>query len=301
MVKSLRNIKEQVNSKVKKKTTKNLKRFVKKRNLKIWGENKDRLFFDKTFWISLYKLVFNPGYQKLLSEVNFYSVTTDSINHNVKEMTRHFTQWAETMIHRGDVNEWKKKVRNRSFNKRVADVNLWVDSSDFSRKGKKSTSKKSRMWSYKNNCPALRFSLLKDGAGEIRYISEGYSPKTPDHEFMKHKKEYLAKKWKGAVIAGDCAYYYIKDKVPNVKFHAPIPKTYKNEESERAEVKGRLTKEQQKYNDSVRELRGSVEGPFGWIKETFQILNDKSPFQQDCTFQENVVHFGVGVWNFQKK
>jgi len=297
MVKTLADIKRAVQRKLKKKTINNLKNYIKKKNLSLWGESKDRLFVDKTFWIALYRLLYNEGYQKVLADVNFYRVSTDSFVHNVRELTHHFSDWSKKQVVKGSCSDWNKQVRNVSFKKAVKDANLWVDSSDFTRIGKKSVSKKSRYWSYKNNAPALRFTLIKDGRGWIRYLSEGYSPKIGDEELMLNKKEFIESKFKGAVFVGDCAYYHLKGKFSHVSIHAPVPKVFNVNEKEE-EIEGKLTKSQKQYNDAIREIRGSVETPFGWMKETFESL--KGPFRENPTFQENVVKFAAGVWNFQK-
>ncbi len=68
--------------------------------------------------------------------------------------------------------------------KLIKEAHLLMDSTDFRLSGKSSTSRKSLDWSYKENLPVQRYTILYTLDGKIGHAWGGYSPKMYNSNFV---------------------------------------------------------------------------------------------------------------------
>jgi hypothetical protein len=59
----------------------------------------------------------------------------------------------------------------------------------------------------------------------------------------------------------------------------------------RKKVKIQLTKDEKKVNEIIARIRGKVEAPYGWIKQSFSALS--TPFYEDEIQHDCVVRFAL--------
>ena len=93
-----------------------------------------------------------------------------------------------------------------------------MDSSDFAITGRKRVRKKSSDWSYKLNRPALRYMIIRDGAGNICRVWGGYTPKLYDGDFLEVHKDEIEHDFTYGVILADNHFSRDKKLFTNVKF-----------------------------------------------------------------------------------
>lgn len=165
---------------------------------------------------------------------------------------------------------------------------MWIDSSDFplerlkNKYGKSIRGKKSEHWSYKLNRPGRRFHFVADGKTRILFLSHGYSPKLYDGQYViGHRAVFETMFAGGNFIADD--HYSIATVITDPSFTVP------------ARESAQLTVRQRQQKAQIHALRARVEMPFGWIKNTFEALNQ--PWAGDLTQLDHLVAFAVGVHN----
>jgi hypothetical protein len=111
--------------------------------------------------------------------------------------------------------------------------------------GKRSVSKKSPKWSYKEKGPGLRFMFLMDGKRRIRKLWGGYSPKMYDGDFIKMNKEFFEEHCSGVGIVGDIHFETGPVHTPNVQWLVPVSQPRGRKRKNRTEPVAVLTKKQQ--------------------------------------------------------
>ena len=177
----------------------------------------------------------------------------------------------------------------------LEDVNLWIDSSDFPLAGTRSSSKKDLFWSWKLNKLGVRFMVLLDGNGQIRFITPGYTPKLYDGHWLEANKYFIEEKFKGGTIIGDTHFEKGEHLFTNVSFKTPIKEPrQKKRRSDGVEVP-QLNQKSQDYNEKHKELRTRVELPFARIQNLFNTLN--RPFEEGIEKLEYLVLIACIILN----
>lgn len=83
------NLRKRVHKKVSRRTIVYIWKFVKKRELLLWGQNKWKYFLLDSIYFNLYKDLLNNGSIKLKEKVKqWYKHTTKNIYHNYQEIRR---------------------------------------------------------------------------------------------------------------------------------------------------------------------------------------------------------------------
>jgi hypothetical protein len=166
---------------------------------------------------------------------------------------------------------------------------LWIDSTDFpierrqGKKGHPKRGKKSSHWSFKLNKPGQRYHFVVNGRSKAVWITSGYSPKQHDGAYVVDHRHEFEQNFADGHFIGDEHYNKPKRLLHNPSFSAPHRAGH------------HLTAAQQKENRDLRIHRARVEMPFGWIKSTFEALNQ--PWAWDLEQQDCLVSFAVGIWN----
>lgn len=250
--------------------------YIRSHQPSLWAAEKPRSFLKDQILLTLYKDLYGVGYHQLAADASFgYTITDHSLNNNCKKIREVLHQWSGEVITIGNEQEWNNQAKNCSFGRRVSDVNLWIDSSDFPMIGKSSVSRKSSYWSYKLNGPGRRYQMISDAKGKIRKIWGGFSPKLYDGDFMVINKDYINEAFRGAKMIADNHYSKAKKYFSNVKIYTNFvvrqtgSKRKRGEEGEDDYVIN-TNKEQKEFNHEHQAARARVESPFGLIKRKFR-------------------------------
>jgi len=291
-------IKNYVHQVIKKEIINDVLKFILKKKINLWGYQKDqRNFKENMLYVSLYKDIVDIGYGRLFTLVSFLNISQKSLRHNVKQIRFALKDYADLLITLGDVYLWNRSMSKVKKGKKINDANLMIDSSDFKITGKSNTSTKSSTWSWKENGPAQRFWVVYDGKGKVRRIWGGSSPKIYDSDFIKLTADYIDKELDGAVILADNHFSEAQKYLSNVKFYSRIA-DYSSKRNRDGSPISTLTRDQQKFNEQLSQVRGKVETPFGFLKNKFSSLNlfREEKQQLDC-----LVRFGLAINNMLKK
>lgn len=285
-------VKEFVHEAISIRRMKHILRYVYNHEPNYWGsDKKERFFIETMVYVTLYKDIYGLGIHKLHSRCSFLNIYESTLRHNIKETREKLGNWGQKQIEIGSVFEWNRNMRKLKLGNEISDANLFIDSSDFSLAGKSTTSTKSMYWSFKNNGPAQRYTIIYDGKGLIRRVYGGNSPKTYDSTLLKIMREYFANEFYGARIIGDNHFHKANEYFSNIKFYCNTPK--KGEKRKRDGTTRDTTPEKEKtWNKQIKEARGKVESPFGILKNKFKSLQ---LFYEGEQQQDNLVFFGFGL------
>ena len=298
MAKTRRQVKVEVCKRVKDEVITSLTSFVRRQNPALWGMKRSRTFVGDLVLVTLYKDLFAIGYHTLCGEVKVWLPLAErTMRHNMKELRRLFSKWAEERIKRGNLPEWKEAARGLKFSKELKGVCLWMDSSNFPLIGKEGASRKKRTWSFKLNGPGRRYMVLMDGEGKVRSIWGGYSPKVYDGDFLELNKKWLEKKLEGATVVADTHFEWGSKHLEHVDFKTPIPQPRGRRKltSDRVKIPKKLTHEQEKYNTHVYSAQSRVENPFGRMEAKVDALT--KPWREGKTQLDYLVLLAAALIN----
>jgi hypothetical protein len=222
-----------------------------------------------------------------------------TFQHNVKVLRGVLAEWGRTQVELGTPEDWDSAASDLDLPKSIGDVTLWIDSVDFPLTRKKDRkSKRGRSWSFKCNGPGQRYTFIRDGNSRIIKKWGGYSPKVYDGDFLKINKDWMERRLNGGVIIADQHYAVGKKIFKNVKFHVAHRTPPKPRDEENQTAYSKLTKEQEKYNANVANVRARIENTFGILTQKFQCL--QKPFAEDEGEMDKIVEFATGVFNATK-
>lgn len=194
------------------------------------------------------------------------------------------------------MEDWKQVVRNEKFPKCIENANLWVDSVEFPRIGKKSVSPQSDKWSYKCNRPGIKYQVHLDGNIHIRKLFGWMSPKLSDKTWCKLKKTWSEKHLKGAVVLADQHYHNMQKHYKNSVWKIAVESEVSKSKKKKKKGTRVLTKEQQELNDAIYETRARIECLFGIWQNTFKSL--KEPFAESKSQHDHLVWTVAGLHNY---
>ncbi len=270
------------------------KRFLETNKPKLWGRDKSGDFLDRCLNLAIYKYVENIGYKQLDADTKEWNkLSHHSITENTHRITDKLALWGENQIIAGDKEIWEKHMEGVSRRSTVADVNLFVDSTDYAIEGRFKKAKDEPYYSKKVGGLARRFMLVCDGRGVVRGLWGGYSPKMRDNNFLESHRQTFQRLFKGGVILGD-THFNTKAKLRGFKIVAPVdPFTQIRTVKKGDKIK--LKKADLQHNNRVAKLRARVEHPFGHLCKKFKALG--KPFADGDVQLDNLVTFGFGVLN----
>jgi len=105
-------------------------------NLKLWGQDKGRLFVRKNLYAALFRDIYGWGYNDLSKEFrNWLGIAGPTLSHNTKLIRKEIGEYFSQFISIGTRSEWDRRASRLSKSKELADVNLFIDSSDFPLEG----------------------------------------------------------------------------------------------------------------------------------------------------------------------
>lgn len=288
-------IKRKVDKTIGAATHKEIINFVRANPPKLWAAIKPRNILERNVTLTLYKDIKGIGYKKLhnIADIGF-TWTHKCLNHNIQVLRKVIAKWAETKIKLGFEEEWNVAARHVSTDSILKSPNLWIDSSDWALQKWKGCSKKRSYWSYKLNKPGRRYMFIQDGKTRIRFLSNGYSPKVYDGTWLEIQKDWLEKHLKNGRILGDQHFEIGQKLIKSITFITPIKKKPRKRKCGQEQIES-LTKEQQRWNDAVKDARARVETPFGIFQMYFKSLT--KPWTEDEDQLDYLIKIAAGVHN----
>jgi hypothetical protein len=178
-------------------------------------------------------------------------------------------------------------------------VNLWMDSVDFPRIGKRSVSRRSSNWSYKCNGPAQRYMVLQDGKSRIVKVWGSYNPKVYDGLFLEVVADWIDDTLFGVSVIADNHFKGGNESCENVVFHTNIEEPHESKNKDTMEGFRKLTKKQLSWNEAHRKARARVESPFGRVKSMFKSLG--TLYRKRKEAQKHMVKIGFAIHNINIK
>ena len=274
-------------------------------NLKqLWGYDKPASFEKDQILLTVYKDLFGLSFRDVVNNINIgYQITEHSFKHNVPIVREALSNWANGEIRVGNLAEWKEAASKTRFGNRVADANLWMDSSDYPIVGKSSTSRKSPQWSYKLNGVGRRYMALSNAHGHVLKLWGGYSPKVYDGDFITANKEYIESTFEGGVVLADNHFRSAGRGFKKVKYYTNIARRQLGQKRSRnsevvEEGTGPLTREEEAFNREHQVARARVESPFGWMKTKFQALH--KPWWENEEQLDYLIKYATAILNYKR-
>lgn len=263
-----------VQSKLSPRVIASMLRFLQEQRLPFWSEEQNvRTFVKQNLLLTLYKDLYNVGFQKVLREFDVgFVLSNRSFQHNTSLIRTALKQWSLQHIVFGDRESWIGAARRVSKGKEFSTGLLWIDSTDFATQRIAGEGKSSAFWSYKENHFGRRFMFVRDGRGKIIKIWGGYSPKVYDSDFLAIQQEFFQEKFKDVGLFADQHFEYAQRMFGDVTIFTPVKKPASRKKSKSGEGTAKLTKQQEAYNHRLRAIRARVETPFGWMKQKFESL-----------------------------
>ena len=201
-------LKKDVVDRVGKSNYKEIKRHVERSNLRLWGQNRNRLFVENNILFTLYKYLFAKGDNKVKDAISgWQTISNDSLQHNSRQVLKQLGEWGANKIRLGDFHEWNRRTNCFPQTSKVKQPNLSIDAVDFPLIGKRRTSRYSPKWSYKIKGPGVRYIMVNDGRNVIRQIYGGFSPKIQDHSWILDHRREVEQDLNQGVIIGDTDYH----------------------------------------------------------------------------------------------
>jgi len=296
MGKTYRQLEAKVRRRVTRPVLQELEREVKKKVGKLWATRKGRNFVREQLVLALYKDLQNKGYNTVHNDTHAWTrCSSKTLRHNTKIVREAAAVWAMKQIKLGDSRSWNRAAEGLDVEGPAAASNLWLDSVDLPKEGKRTTSRSGPDWSWKVNGPGRRYMCLSDGRGRARQLWGGYSPKVFDGSFVELFVAWFKKHLLGGVIVADQHFEWGKKHLRNPKFLTP----FKTPGEPKDDAKGlpTLTKEQKGYNRSVRTARARVETVFGCMTKKFRCL--QHPWRESDEQLDNVVKLAAGLVTVQ--
>ena len=247
---------------------------------------------------TLYKDIHGLGYAELRKILRpFCKISTTSIQHNVHAVRKELKRWGESVIVPGSLKKLQRAASRTTRPDFCSDVTLWIDSTDFRIKGKKSVHKDKSCWSYKCKGPGRRLLTICDGKGVTQWVSPMHKPTEYDGDLLIFYARELDEKFKGCHMIGDNHFRKATDLLKNIKLI-----TNKAKPSHRITVNGRrvmaqLSDEETHANSVIAGVRGRIEAPYGWLKTNFESFY--KPFYEDRKQHHCLIIYALAIHRYK--
>jgi hypothetical protein len=271
--------------------------FMGNKELKLWGEDRPRLFQQTCVLICMYQDLFGLSLRGLRRAIkSWWPHDRKTLTHNHSRIRKVLGKWGKKKVVLGTAPDWNQAVRNWEMPKGLNGVNLWLDSVDFQQVGKTTEEKTSDRWSFKLNAPGQRYLVLFDGKGKVRQWWGGYTPKLFDGHALQLEKRWLKRNLQGGRVIADQHFAWGTKLSKKVRFHIKFKKH--RIPGKKGQMKLGLTKKETVYNRGVNQVRARVESWFGKMgKKVAQLGNIWYGSDEE---QDSLVSFAIGVLNSHK-
>jgi hypothetical protein len=240
-------------------------------NKTLWCSNRPSHFEERMILITLYKDLTGIGYNGLQKEISkWVKISLESLQHNVKIVYHELSKWALTILQPEDICYLQRLAKKTNRPKPCENVVLWMDSSDFCKKGKRSVHKKKHQWSHKLKGPGRRWLTICNARGQTQWISSPHQPTDYDGDLTLIYLLTIEKLFLHTTIIVDNHFWKAAPFFKTITLITSVSKAGRPKVVKGKKVINELTLEEQQTNNIIAGVRGKVEGLYLWLgKATF--------------------------------
>ena len=267
---------------------------VQVNELKLWGAIRPRNFIKGMILATLLKDVQGLGFLKLrkrLAEWN--QLSNEAIQHNVKVVRQALGKWAATIITADDAGRLGRVASKTQRPPPLDSVVLWIDSTDFRVKGKRSIHKDKTLWSYKLKAPGRRWLTVTNAKGQVQWVEGPYLPTQYDGDLAVLNVVALDGLFGKSHMIGDNHFKKAGEFFSKITLFTNISKGGRPKRVNGVKIPVTLSKEEEEMNEKISLVRGKVEAPYGWVKQHFMALN--KPFFESAKQHHYLVKYSFAV------
>ena len=212
-------------------------------------------------------------------------MSNDGIQHNVKKCHVALLKWAKKVLVPQAPLRLTRLALKSNRPEGLDDVVLWIDSTDFHTKGKRSVHKEKACWSKKLSAPGRRWVTVTNVKGQAQWVSPPFLPTVYDGDITISCAAELDCLFPSLEMVGDNHFRKASPFLKSLTLHTNISKAGRPRMVQGKKVPVTLTPEEEEWNKKISLVRGKIEAPYGWCKRVFLSLD--KPFyenekQHDC-------------------
>ena len=286
MVNELKGVRDGVVSRIGVGLLKTIMRGVQITADKLWGTERPRNFVLGMVLITLYKDMTATSYRELRKEVAGWAhLSNEAIQHNVKKCRLALRKWAKGVLAPQTSAKLTRMAAKSNRPEGLEGVVLWVDSTDFPIKGKRSVHKDKTKWSHKLGRPGRRWVSICNVKGQTQWVSPPYLPTVYDGDILISNAGTLDSLFPKLEMVGDNHFRKASPLLKKLTLHTNITKAGRPRMVNGKKIPVTLTPEEERWNEKISLVRGKIEAPYGWVKRVFLCLSCpfyESEKQHDC-------------------
>jgi hypothetical protein len=139
----MKEIKAKVWCIIKLQTIHSILRFIHFKKKSLWRTIRPRGFKERMVMLTIYKDLYGIGYVKLQKKVKEWAnLSVDFLHHNICAVQIELWKWANNILKPLAINQLVKNARKTESPLLCSKKTLWIDSSNFKKKSKRSVHKK---------------------------------------------------------------------------------------------------------------------------------------------------------------
>jgi hypothetical protein len=144
-------------------------------------------------------------------------------------------------------------------------------------------------------CYAGRYQVWKDLKARVRRVNGPFSPKMFDGDYLSTEKKWIEDKLQNNGFGADHHYSVGRKMFKNVDCHVALAE---NEHCIPSKISQKLREDGitvKEYSLAVKQIRGRVEEPFGFVKTKFKSLGKKWAESEEQ--HAKVIKYALAVYN----
>jgi hypothetical protein len=242
--------------------------------------------------VTLYKDIHGIGYDALRKHIHpFWDLSNEAIQRNIKYVRTELRRWANQIIEPEDTKDLTRLATQTNRPSPCENVILWVDSSDFRIKGKRSLHKKKKDYAKRLKSPGRRWLTICNVRGQTQWISSSHSPTCYDGDLMIRYAMDIEKLFPDTTIIGDNYFRKASSFFKRITLITPKSRAGRRKKVNGVLVPRELSSEDENINKVISLVRGKVESPDSWVKQKFSAL--AKPFYEDEDQHDCLVRFAL--------
>jgi hypothetical protein len=256
----------------------------------IWGSSQPRKASTAIILITIYKDIQGIGYNSLKKEIEpYWQMSNEAIQRNIKLVRKELRNWANTIIIPEDVNRLSRLAIRANRPIPCENVSLWVDSTDFRIKGKRSLHKEKSKYAKKLKSPGRRWLTICNVRGQTQWISPPHLPTAYDSHILSRYSTSIESSFPRTTMIGDNHFRMAASAFITITLITPVSRAGRRKKVDGVMVPRQLSQEDEKINEVISLVRGKIEAPYGWVKQRFSALSQ--PFYEDEEQHDCLVRF----------
>ena len=226
------------------------------------------------------------SYGNLWKEVAGWAhLSNEAVQHNITKVRLALRKWAKGVIIPQTPAKLARMAAKSNRPEGLDGVVLWVDSTDFHMKGKRTVHKDKSKWSHKLRSPGRRWVTITNVKGQTQWVSPPFLPTVYDGDILISSAGTLDSLFPKLEMVGDNHFRKAAPLLKKLALHTNITKAGRPRMVNGKKIPVTLTPEEEEWNRKISLVRGKIEAPYGWVKRVFLSLDRpfyESEKQHDC-------------------